>query len=504
MKDVLARFDVLEKEMKTLKNENKQLTLTDKKVVAESRALKKALIQSESENATLRMIIDKQSQEIARLNSIINNNHTNSGLTTAQTPFSAAPVKKQEEEKDENEPEKKPANHFNGRRHSEKKKGGQPGHKGHRRTHSEPDVEITLDAPEEVQNNPTLFEEVSERVHYQTDLVILPITIAFSAPIFKNIKTGKLLKTPFPANLQNEANYGPVLKSIVYLMGQFLNVSVGKIHEFLFDVTDGELNLSTGTISNMVSEFAKKSLPEQQEIITSLMEGKYLGHDLTYIKINGKNAYSAVSVNEDTVHYQFVPFKGYMAMENSPIKEYTGPIVHDADPAYGKYGNGEHQQCLIHVSRRLRKNQEIEKDIQWHKEMEDFLGELMHQSKSGNLDSEDSIKAAEKRFNEIVEKGLAEYGEKTPVPWYKAGKRLVVHMKEHPSHYLYFLRHPEVPSHNNGAEQAVRQLKRKTKQAEQFGNTKRAKESLAGLSVVQTARKRKERVVKKVQDIFKR
>jgi transposase-like protein len=61
-----------------------------------------------------------------------------------------------------------------------------------------------------------------------------------------------------------------------------------------------------------------------------------------------------------------------------------------------------------------------------------------------------------------------------------------------------------VPSHNNGAEQAVRQLKRKTKQAEQFGNTKRAKESLAGLSVVQTARKRKERVVKKVQDIFKR
>jgi hypothetical protein len=53
--------------------------------------------QSQSENATLRMIVDKQSQEIVRLNLIINNNHTNFGINTAQTHFSVAPVKKQEE-----------------------------------------------------------------------------------------------------------------------------------------------------------------------------------------------------------------------------------------------------------------------------------------------------------------------------------------------------------------------------------------------------------------------
>ena len=69
--------------------------------------------------------------------------------------------------------------------------------------------------------------------------------------------------------------------------------------------------------------------------------------------------------------------KGFDGLSKTPLKNYTGTIVHDHDVSYYSYGR-HHQECLAHVLRYLVGAAENEPELTWHNQMHDLLQDMIH------------------------------------------------------------------------------------------------------------------------------
>ncbi|MDR1764494.1 MAG: hypothetical protein LBR77_00055 [Lachnospiraceae bacterium] len=69
----------------------------------------------------------------------------------------------------------------------------------------------------------------------------------------------------------NEVTYDGAVKSAAFLLNNDCNVPIAKTARFLSELTGGGLNISTGTVSNMCGDFARKTEGERKEAREGLM-----------------------------------------------------------------------------------------------------------------------------------------------------------------------------------------------------------------------------------------
>lgn len=204
------------------------------------------------------------------------------------------------------------------------------------------------------------------------------------------------------SGIVNNVNYGASVKALAFLLNNYYNVPIAKTKQCISDITKGVINLSTGTICNLCSEFSASTEMERARVFSLLTHSDVLYSDATVSNINEKRKTVILCTNKDQVLYQHVVHKGHDGLSQTPVKNFNGTIVHDNDRSYYSYGRS-HQECIAHVLRYLIGAMENEPHLTWHKQMHTLLKKTIHTAKKNkNEIPTDKIKTlTEKRYTDI-------------------------------------------------------------------------------------------------------
>lgn len=191
----------------------------------------------------------------------------------------------------------------------------------------------------------------------------------------------KRIHAEFPKGVKDDVNYDGTVKAAAYILNNECCVSIEKTKEFLKEISAGKIDLSTGMICGLAGEFSKKTETERNQIFLELLASDHMHVDFTFGRVNGKQGTVIIYKSGDSVLYQGKEKKGHEGVKGSPAEFYEGTIISDHEATFLNYGT-RHQECLVHVERYLRSSIENEPELEWNKEMLEWIKEAIHYSNS--------------------------------------------------------------------------------------------------------------------------
>ena len=388
----------------------------------------------------------------------------------------------------------------NSRVKSDRKPGGQLGHKGHPRKDYKPDETILLPCDETIINNPDYIKTGKVLKRKLVDISFDMKVIEYQSVVYKNIKTGKSYHSPFPEGVDNEINYSSKIKAVAYYLNNHCNVSIDHTKDFIKLITDNKICLSKGMISNLNKQLHFRSLDKIKEYFNTLSKADVLYLDNTSSRVNGRNEVVFVTTDKNIAFYSYTGHKGHEGVKLTPVASSLATLVHDHDKTFYSYGKN-HQECLAHLLRYLQSSIDYEPHLSWAKYMKELLQDIIHQIKNSELNEKLKDKY-KKRYKQIIHIGLKEYRKHPPNEYFMDGFNLLKRMREYEDSTLYFLDHPQIDYTNNISESLLRKVKRKTHQATTFRSIDNLSYYCEGLSIIETSRIRNENPLTELIGVF--
>ena len=396
----------------------------------------------------------------------------------------------------------------NSREKTDRRPGGQPGHKGHCRKKHVPTETHEIPAPEKYINSPDYYE-TGKIIRKQRVFVEMSVKVMeYTTKEYRSRITGARVHAPFPEGYTNEVNYDGTLKALAFLLSNECNVSHGKIRKLLSELTGGKVEISDGMINNLSKEFSLKAEAEKKEIIRRLMSSPVMNADFTNANVNGHSAQVLVLASpvNGAVMYIGREKKGHVGIKGTPLADYVGTVVHDHDRTFYSYGT-RHQECTQHDCRYLIGSKENEPDLEWNHRMHELFREMLHYRNGLGEEAElepEIVADFERRYDKILDKANEEYEENPPSKYYREGYNLSVRLREFKESELLFLHDKRVPANNSLCERLARVYKRKQKQAMVLRSQKNLEYICDGLGTVHLLRTNAENVYQGVAAIFER
>lgn len=318
-----------------------------------------------------------------------------------------------------------------------------------------------------------ILEGIETEVYEKRQVFDIPPVNLIVTEHRSQIKTcphcGKLNKANFPESVKYPVQYGPnILASAIYCKNyQFIPYK--RVSELFNDVMG--IKICSATIIRAEKECFRNLENFENTIREKLIASPVLHCDETGMKVQGKRHWLHVASTDKYTCYFAHPKRGSEAIDAMGIlPEFKGVAVHDGWKPYNGY-NCDHALCNAHLQRELTGIEENYKQ-QWAKDMNELLSEMKKytdeckEEQVKDLDFE-QVKALEKRFNALVEKGIEEnppslnperQGKRGINPKTKA-RNLLDRFIEHKEKILRFLKDFNVPFENNQAERDVRMMK---------------------------------------------
>ncbi len=318
-----------------------------------------------------------------------------------------------------------------------------------------------------------ILEGIETEVYEKRQVFDIPPVNLIVTEHRSQIKTcphcGKLNKANFPESVKYPVQYGPnILASAIYCKNyQFIPYE--RVSELFNDVMG--IKICSATIIRAEKECFRNLENFENTIREKLIASPILHCDETGMKVQGKRHWLHVASTDKYTCYFAHPKRGSEAIDAMGIlPEFKGVAVHDGWKPYNGY-NCDHALCNAHLQRELTGIEENYKQ-QWAKDMNELLSEMKKytdeckEEQVKDLDFE-QVKALEKRFNALVEKGIEEnppslnperQGKRGINPKTKA-RNLLDRFIEHKEKILRFLKDFNVPFENNQAERDVRMMK---------------------------------------------
>jgi len=243
------------------------------------------------------------------------------------------------------------------RQKSDKKTGGQPGHKGHTLEFSETPDKVAIHRPEkcahcegnisaerseteikrrQVIDLPPLKMEVTE---HQVGTVVCP-------------NCGQSSEGQFPDKLTQPVQYGAGVKSLaVYLKNEQL-IPYGRSQQLLTDLFG--CSISQGSLENFMTTAATKVEAVIEKIKAGLVASTGVHYDESGFYIGGDRQWLHTAGTTKLTYYGPHPSRGGKALEAiGIISEFTGIAVHDNWLTYWRYEQCDHALCNVHHLREL-------------------------------------------------------------------------------------------------------------------------------------------------------
>jgi transposase len=324
-----------------------------------------------------------------------------------------------------------------------------------------------------------LPEKVSEvRQSIDIPLPVCPIVTNHES-IEKRCTCGHCNRGTFPAEVKSGVSYGPNLHAAVTYLSVIQHIPfkrlVGVIKDFY------GIELSQGTVSNILNRMRKQSLPAYQAIRSSIEKSAVTGADETGEKLNGKLHWMWVFQNELLTYIFQHPSRGKEAIDSHfPDGLPKTILVTDRHRSYFNMETAGHQLCLAHLLRELIYLGELNKEQTWSTDMLELLRESIHKRKTipfGEID----VGCIKDRFEVLLKKDL-----KTLDPKYESLRKSLEKYKDY---VFQFLKREDVPSDNNASESKIRPLKVKQKVSGMFKSEEGANTFTQLYSIVYKAKK---------------
>ena len=408
---------------------------------------------------------------------------------------------------------KKPKRTRSLRKKSDRKPGGQPGHKGHKLDRSE-DIDQMIVHPVstcECCGKNLRDLDVLDHVKRQVfDLPELGLQVIEHQAELKMCSCGTVSQGQFPDHVRGEVQYGPRVRGLASYLQNYQLLPYQRSAELLRDVF--AVSLSEGTLYN-ISDQAFNNLEGFETQLKQCLKAQDLLHsDETGLRVQGKLQWLHTTSNDVYTHYQVHPKRGYEAMQAIGIlPHFKGVLVHDCLRSYFRYDEAEHGICLAHILRELQA--QIEQKQDWAKQMTKLII-AMKKSKDRAIDQgKDGVSAAtikdyQKQYRRIIRRG----NRANPLPPkdYNRPKKkkrtkaqnLLKRLREREEAVFRFYTDFEVPFDNNLAERDLRMAKVKQKISGCFRSEQGAHYFARLRSYISTAKKQKINVLEALRQIF--
>lgn len=479
-----GELSVKDRRIKKLEEKVLSIQILNTEVYEKFRNAKKELYQVRTE-------LEKEKGKVLKLTAQKNKDYENSSIPSSMKPN-----------------HKKIAN---SREKTGKQPGGQPGHEGHRRKRHIPTCTTEIPAPEEYANNPRYKLTGKTITKQMVDIHVDIIVHEYSTPEFRHVITGQRVHADFPDGVDYDVNYSGNIRSFAFLLNNYCNVSVAKVSDFLSELTDGELKISTGMINGLSRAFSLKSEAERKKAYSDLLSSHAIHTDFTSARVNGKSMNVMVCATPSVVSYYAREHKGHKGIKDTPVEVYQGILIHDHDRTFYHYGSA-HQECDDHALRHLQGSIENEPTRTWNMQMQQLVREMIHFRK--RLDPEDKrdpdeidpdkVKEFEHRYDEILNLAKQEYEYEPPNKYYREGFNLYRKMALYKSEHLLFLHDRRVSYSNSRSERLLRIFKRKQAQTMGFRSFHGLHYLCQSLGVVASLSAQDKNLYKSVASIFDR
>ena len=303
--EIMGRLDTVEKEHKK-----------------ETVKLKAEIADLKEENRLLRQENQLLRDDNARLKSIINNDSSNTSLPPSADPKGG-----------------KPANTYNGRKKTDCKAGGQKGHKG--TTLSKAEIEEKITSGRYRHEVKTIGNTSGQKyvTKYVVDLAVEPVITEVRIYADEN---GVLC---IPAEYRSDVTYGANIKALAVSLYSEGVMSNDRIASFLNAASNGELNLSEGSIYGFCKKMENVSVTSIINLEKEQLNRKVVATDATTVTVNGKLNYIRNFSTDNRVIYHAMNSKSIDALKELDfLKCYSGTLLHDHETALYHFGT-EHAEC---------------------------------------------------------------------------------------------------------------------------------------------------------------
>jgi len=418
--------------------------------------------------------------KVAELEARLNQNSKNSSNPPSSDKFGSAPKSL--------------------RKPSSKKVGGQKGHKGSGLRITQEPTSFEVHYPASCADCPRAETCISARnVHetrYSIDIVLETTTTAHQTLYGVCPKANEVIYGEFPCHITGTVQYGVGIEALAIALNSTGAVSINRTHEILSGVFN--VPISTGTISNMVSECAKVLQPTVQKIKEAIIKEPVIHDDETGIRVEKKNFWAHVTSTSLLTYIAIHAKRGREAMEAIGILPYyCGTVVHDCFASYFTFDGVRHSLCNAHILRELTAVIE-NTGQQWAQELIKLLLEMkVHKekllAKGRQKASRQALDKYSKRYDELLAIALQE---NPVIPKEGKGKvkrgktgALVDRLILRKDGFLLFFNDFSIPFDNNQAERDIRMFKVKQKVSGGFRTFQGAVNYSTIMSYIGTARK---------------
>ena len=445
LQEVMKKCDGLSQEIKNIKEEHKkEIFELEVKHAKEINKLNVKIENLEIEKEKLKEENKILKNDNDRMKSILNKDSSNSSIPPS---------------KDEKQKKKK----VNLREKSNKKTGGQKGHKG---------VTFTKQDVEELMKKENVKKETIEHGNPRGKYCITKYEIdTKTIVIVKEHKFyfNKRKEIKIPKEFVSDVHYGENFKTLCDIMIVEEVISLERIKEFVEILTGGLLKISEGSLVNWLKEKSNQCKSIIKKMKVKLKNTEILQTDLTETKVNNKKGYVRNYSNDKiTVYVPSKDKKIHRVKRQWILDGYTGYIVQDHDTAIYNFGIKEkHVECNVHLRRYLKNNTELTKH-KWSQEMDKLILEIKRNKEEYleigiNRFSEQELENYSKRYDEIIKEGLEENKESNSTYLGKEEKALLNRLKKYKTNHLIFAYNFKVPFDNNLSERDLRPIKTKKK-----------------------------------------
>ena len=388
---------------------------------------------------------------------------------------------------------------------TDRKAGGQKGHKGHTlEFNPAPDV-IATHRPTRCGrcHAPLTAELVANEIAKRQVFDLPPlrfVTTEHQAETIVCPCCGDATTAAFPAEVTNPVQYGTQVKRLAVYLRNEQFIPYDRSRQLLADLF--ALPISTGSLQTFVATAARRVKPAT-EAIKAAVTAAEVGHaDETGFYIQGQRHWLHTVGTPELTYCSPHRRRGQTATDDMGIlPQFTGTLVHDAWATYFKYQRLTHALCNAHHLRDLTAIVENDQQ-QWAKLMIQFLLAAKQQVDDAFQSSEtslptDQVGRIHQLYDAIVAQGFAE----NPLPPakpppVKRGRRkktkarnLVERFADRKAAVLRFVHDFKVPFDNNLAERDIRMMKVQQKISGCFRSWEGAEQFCHLRSYISTIRK---------------
>jgi transposase len=357
------------------------------------------------------------------------------------------------------------------RKQSEKKSGGQPGHRGSSLSWSSTPDEMIEQHVERCEACQQDLRGVAACGGERRQVVDLPsprlVVREYRAEQKQCPDCQHITRAAFPAGVQAPLQYGATVGAIaVYLVEQQL-LPLARACEVMSDLLG--VQMSEGTVCDLIARCAGRLVPVEQQIKAALTQAEVIHQDETGLYVAGKRHWMHVTCTPTLTHYQVDASRGQAALEAIGIlPQFTGISIHDGWASYFLY-DCQHAACLVHLLRELVFLAEEQAAV-WAADLKELLLDMKQATDEAREQGKHRLDPLEvidweARFLELLTEGDRLHPQALAPPGTRGrckqspARNLLDRLRKHQQAVLLFLEDLRVDFDNNLAERDLRMVK---------------------------------------------